>query len=105
MTCGQVNIGDISGGSTSLSVTGGLSSASKTIENGGKSVVTVNFPSQGGLDYVALISFQGMGTRDNDNDFEEPIIVTRSATSIGVYLHETGSVTQNLRMHVMIMKY
>lgn len=105
MTAGYVNIGDISGGATSgLGVGGGILSASKTIDNG-TSVVTVNFASQVNTNYVPMISFHSMGARNDDNDFEQPVIISQTATSIQVFLDETNSVSQNLRMYVLLMKY
>lgn len=102
MTVGYVNVGDINNGNGSLSVGGGLSSASKSSGNG-RSTVRVNFPAQGS--YVPMISFQSLGNEDNDNDLEQPVIITVASTYFTVFLDETSSTSQNLRMFVMLMKY
>jgi Concanavalin A-like lectin/glucanases superfamily len=104
ITKGYVDVGDIGGTSGVLSIGGNITSASATTTIG-TSTITVNFTDQGSLLYVPMLSFHSMGTLNDDNDLEEPIIFNRTTSSFQIYLDETLSVLQNLRVYIMIMPY
>lgn len=100
---GTVLIGDIAGGTTgSITVTGDITSATKTNPSG-RSNIVVNFSSLGTTNYIPMLSFTSFGTADDDNDFESPIIRNMTATSFEVWFDETNSVTQNIRMNVIVV--
>ena len=98
---GTVSIGDINAG-TAVSVSGGITSATKT-NNGGRSTITVNFTSLGTTNYIPMISFTSLGNANDDNDFEAPIIRNITASSFEIFLDETNSVIQNLRINVLVV--
>jgi hypothetical protein len=50
-----------------------------------------------------MISFTSLGNANDDNDFEAPIIRNITASSFEIFLDETNSVIQNLRINVLVV--
>jgi hypothetical protein len=103
ITAGHVLIGDLASG-TSTTIGGDITSASKS-NSGSSSTITVNFADQGSTNFVPMISLTSLGTADDDNDVETPVIRNITATSFDIFLNETNGTTQNLRINIMLMRF
>ena len=103
ITAGNVLIGDVASG-TSTTIGGDVTSASKS-NSGSSSTITVNFADQGSTNFVPMISLTSLGTTDDDNNVETPVILNITATSFDIYLTETSVTTQNLRINIILMRF
>jgi hypothetical protein len=100
---GYVLIGDVASG-ISTAVGGDISFASKS-NSGSSSTITVNFEDQGNTNFVPMISLISLGTADDDNDVETPVILNVTSTSFEIFLNETNGTTQDLRINVILMPF
>lgn len=100
---GHVNIGDVASG-ISTSVAGDILTATKS-NSGSSSTITVTFPAQNGTSYAPIISLVSLGTADDDNDVETPVILNQTSTSIEIFLNETNGTTQDLRINIVLMPF
>lgn len=100
---GYVLIGDVASG-ISTAVGGDVSFASKS-NSGSSSTITVNFEDQGNTNFVPIISLISLGTADDDNDVETPVILNVTSTSFDIFLNETNGTTQDLRINIMLMPF
>ncbi len=108
---GVANLGDIDTSDKSVTVEGDLTSASWDGQDASGIAIgslTVVFPDIGSTDYMVQLSFEGLtgGALDNDNEFtEQPLIHTRTSTGFLVFLRESTSVAQNLRVHILVIGF
>jgi hypothetical protein len=102
VVAGSVYISDINSGTT-VTVAGGITSAIKTNPTG-RSVIIVYFNDLGTTNYLPMLSFTSLGNADDDNDFESPIVRNINTNSFEIYLDETNSVVQNLRINIVIVQ-
>jgi hypothetical protein len=100
---GYVLIGDVASG-ISTAVGGDISFASKS-NSGSSSTITVNFNDQGSTNFVPMISIISLGTADDDNDIETPVILNVTSTSFDIFLNETNGTTQDIRINVILMPF
>lgn len=100
---GYVLIGDVASG-ISTAVGGDISFASKS-NSGSSSTITVNFEDQGNTNFVPVISIVSLGTADDDNDVETPVILNITSTSFDIFLNETNGTTQDIRINVIIIPF
>jgi hypothetical protein len=100
---GYVLIGDVASG-ISTAVGGDISFASKS-NSGSSSTITVNFTDQGNTNFVPMISLSSLGTADDDNDVETPVILNVTSTSFDIFLNETNGTTQDLRINIILMPF
>jgi hypothetical protein len=100
---GYVLIGDVASG-ISTAVGGDISFASKS-NSGSSSTITVNFEDQGNTNFVPMVSLISLGTADDDNDVETPVILNVTSTSFDVFLNETNGTTQDLRINVVLTPF
>ena len=98
---GTVALGDTGAGAGALAVTGNIVSASKIVPAADKTTVTINFPET--INPRVFFTVESLGDVDNDNNYEHPIILSLSSTSVEIYFHEIGATIQDLRLHVMIL--
>ena len=103
ITSGYVLIGDVASG-ISTAVGGDISFASKS-NSGSSSTITVNFEDQGNTNFVPMISLTSLGTADDDNDVETPVILNMTSTSFDIFLNETNGTTQDLRINIVLMPF
>ncbi|MEO8763237.1 MAG: hypothetical protein ABI416_03075, partial [Ginsengibacter sp.] len=103
MISGYVLIGDVASG-IATAVGGDISFASKS-NSGSSSTVTVYFADQGNTNFVPMISITSLGTADDDNDIETPVILNVTSNSFDIFLNETNGTTQDLRINVMLMPF
>ena len=103
MATGYVLIGDVASG-ISTAVGGDMSFASKS-NSGSSSTITVNFEDQGNTNFVPMISLISLGTADDDNDVETPVVLNVTSTSIDIFLNETNGTTQDLRINVVLIPF
>lgn len=105
-SAGYVDVGDVDAVTGSLSVAGVISSATAA-DYAGYTVVTINIPDQGGTSYVPMITVantSGSGMSNTSRIFV-PVVFDVAATSFKVYIEETTSVVQYLRLNVVLLKY
>lgn len=100
---GYVLIGDVASG-ISTAVGGDITFASKS-NSGSSSTITVTFADQGSTNFVAMISIVSLGTADDDNDLETPVILNVTSTSIDIFLNETNGTTQDLRINILLVPF
>jgi hypothetical protein len=100
---GYVLIGDVASG-ISTAVGGGITFASKS-NSGSSSTITVNFPDQGNTNFVPIISIISLGTADDDNDLETPVILNVTSTSFDIFLNETNGTTQDIRINILLIPF
>jgi len=100
---GYVLIGDVASG-ISTAVGGDVSFASKS-NSGSSSTITVNFEDQGNTNFVPIISLISLGTADDDNDVETPVILNVTSTSFDIFLNETNGTTQDLRINIVLIPF
>lgn len=102
-TSGYVLIGDVASG-ISTAVGGNIIFATKS-NAGSSSTITVYFADQGNTNFVPMISLQSLGTADDDNDVETPVILNVTSTSFDIFLNETNGTTQDLRINILLMPF
>jgi hypothetical protein len=100
---GYVLIGDVASG-ISTAVGGDASFASKS-NSGSSSTITINFEDQGNTNFVPMVSLISLGTADDDNDVETPVILNVTSTSFDIFLNETNGTTQDLRINFILMPF
>lgn len=98
---------DVNSGSpgTSYVVSGDINSAtlSSRLDNG--QVITVVFANaMNNTDYKIDVSVQSLGSFRYDNDITPVVWKPISTTSAQIYVEETGSVTQNLKIHLDVIQ-
>ena len=103
---GTVEVGDVdSGSSTSLTITGDFTSASKVV-TGDDSVIDLTFPSLGSVNYQPLITFTSIDGLDNDRNAElqKPYIFNITQTSMSIGISDVfGLGTQDLKLLISIV--
>jgi len=100
---GTVNIGNI-GGTGSLTVTGGFTSASKTDLGGGSILVTINFPTIGTQNYIMNYNYLNNVVASNMDTYP-PIIRTKISTSLSFTIEEGSGTTQDLTMLIQLKQF
>jgi len=100
---GYVLIGDVASG-ISTAVGGDIAFASKS-NSGSSSTITVNFADQGNTNFVPMISLVSLGTADDDDDVETPVILNITSTSFDIFLNETNGTTQDLRINILLIPF
>jgi len=100
---GYVLLGDVASG-ISTTVGGDVSFASKS-NSGSSSTITVNFEDQGNTDFIPMITITSLGTADDDNDVETPVILNVTSTSFDIFLNETNGTTQDIRINIILMPF
>ena len=103
IVAGYVLIGDVASG-ISTAVGGDISFASKS-NSGSSSTITVNFEDQGNTNFIPIISIVSLGTADDDNDLETPVILNVTSTSFDIFLNETNGTTQDIRINIILMPF
>ncbi|ESU27240.1 hypothetical protein FLJC2902T_22140 [Flavobacterium limnosediminis JC2902] len=103
ITSGYVLIGDVASG-ISTAVGGDIAFASKS-NSGSSSTITVNFADQGNTNFIPMVSLVSLGTADDDNDVETPVILNVTSSSLDIFLNETNGTTQDLRINVILMPF
>lgn len=99
---GTIDVGDVGGTPTgSLTVTGDLTSATKT-NAGAASTIAVVYPNMGNPPIVSMMLESTSAAKDASNDLEEPIILNITSTGLDIYLFETGSTGQDLKAHLIL---
>lgn len=101
MLYGYVDIGDVVGSAAAaLPVSGQVLAASRAAVTGGV-LYTFTLPNMGSTNYPLWIQAEGRGGNLTlDNDIAPPLIRSKTATSVQVFMEETGAVAQTLRIHV-----
>lgn len=103
IVAGYVLIGDVASG-ISTAVGGNITFAVKS-NSGSSSTITVVFADQGSTNFVPMISIQSLGTADDDDDIETPVILNVTSNSFDIFLNETNGTTQDLRINIMIVPF
>lgn len=103
---GKITLGDVGNGVTGfVSVEGGLISA-EVVENSlSKAGIVVMIPPQVNNEYNVDVGIEGVGDRDNDNDLEQVQTRDYAYDRFAIYLYESNSVAQDLKLNVTITKY
>ena len=100
---GTVVVGDIGSGSGALTVSGGITSASKVAPAAGDTIVTINYANKGYTPSIFVFVLNEI-SGSNVNDISTPVLQTNSATSATIYLEETSGVTQAITLRILLIK-
>lgn len=104
---GVITIGDLGNDSDDFSLPGalGVITGGSKDSDANTSTVTVNIDTQEDNNYVVMVTVQSLGNADNDNSIEPPVITSKSTNSFTLFFRELATVTQNIRLNVMIQGY
>ena len=95
---------DVNGSVGSLSVSGDITAASASIISGndGSNVLVTMSNSMGNTNYVVKHSIQSIGVANQDTNIYPIVFSPVSPTQFRLYVKETSSSIQNLRVHLEI---
>lgn len=103
---GSFVLGDIRGSSLNTTfVSSGQITAKKTGTSGNGDVITITFDNaMDNTDYKILVDVQSLGSYFRDNDFEPIVFKPKTTTTGEIYIEETRSDVQNLKIHVDVIQ-
>lgn len=99
---GTVSSGDVAGTTGALAVSGGIISASAVTPGANQQRISIVYATIAFNNPVVTFSLESFANENNDNDLEAPILKNLTGTGFEIFLHETNSVVQNLKIHITI---
>lgn len=98
---------DVKGGqvNSTYTVGGDIESAKKTSTLGDGDVIEVTFKNaMDSSNYKLQVSVESQGNFTHDNDFKPVVWKIKSTTKAEIYIEETNSVSQNIKIHIDVIQ-